>query len=336
MGRKRKPPEEASGRKRGGQPGRTGRTRELAPPEEVDEVVDQDPSVCENCGESLEQEPRVDAFVRQVTETPWYKAFVKEFRLWLKACPKCGKTTRGQRPKDMPDGAFGPQRQARIGLLSGRYRLTRRETRALAKDLFGVSMSLGSVQACCNTVSAAVADTVEVLRVEVKQAPERHADETGFAKCGKVRMWLWVAATADAEIFRLLPGRGRVQAKDLLGDDYSGLIHRDRWKPYEVFKNATHQLGHSHIRRDFQSMLESMGETGTQGCMLKLASDRAFHLWHPFEREELSREQLIQQTKPIQDEIRKRLELLRDGTHTTKKARGTAKDLLRQWDSLWT
>jgi ribosomal protein S27AE len=56
----------------------------------VDEVVDQDPPVCENCGELLEQEPRVDAFLRQVTETPWYKAFVKEFRLWLKACPKCG------------------------------------------------------------------------------------------------------------------------------------------------------------------------------------------------------------------------------------------------------
>jgi hypothetical protein len=61
--------------------------------------VDQDPSAGENCGEPLGQEPRLDAFLRQVTETPWYKAFVKEFRLWLKACPKCGKTTRGQIPR---------------------------------------------------------------------------------------------------------------------------------------------------------------------------------------------------------------------------------------------
>jgi hypothetical protein len=37
-----------------------------------------------------------------VTETPWYEAFVKGFRLWLKACPKCGKTTRGQMPKAIP------------------------------------------------------------------------------------------------------------------------------------------------------------------------------------------------------------------------------------------
>ena len=69
-------------------------------------------------------------------------------------------------------------------------------------------------------------------------------------------------------------------------------------------------------------MLESMGETGTQGCMLKLASDRAFHLWHQFERDEISRKQLIRDTKPIQDEIRQRLEILRDGPDTTKKARG--------------
>ena len=48
----------------------------------------------------------MDTFLRQVAETPWYKAFVREFRLWLKACPKCGKTTRGQMPKGMPEGAF--------------------------------------------------------------------------------------------------------------------------------------------------------------------------------------------------------------------------------------
>jgi transposase len=181
-----------------------------------------------------------------------------------------------------------------------------------------------------------VAEPAQAIHAEVKLAPELHVDETGFGVCGKDRMWLWVAANEDAEAFRLLPGRGREQAKDLLGDDYSGLIHRDRWKPYEVFKLAVHQLCHSHIRRDFQSMLESMGETGTQGCMLKLASDRAFHLWHQFEQDEISRKQLIRLTKPIQDEIRQRLEILRDGPDTTRKARGTAKDLLRQWPSLWT
>jgi len=199
-----------------------------------------------------------------------------------------------------------------------------------------VRISLGSVQGCCKAVSAAVAETAEAIHAEVKRAPVVNADETSLGRCGKARMWLWVAAGGDAEAFRLLPGRGAEQAKDLLGEGYPGILHRDRWRPYEKLAAAMHQLCHSHIRRDFQSMLESRGETGTQGCMLKLASDRAFHLWHQFEKGEIDREALIRLMKPIQVEIRRRLEHLRDGPDTTRKARGTAKDLLRQWNSLWT
>jgi transposase len=336
MGRKRKPPVEPSGRKRGGQPGHDGKTRDLLPEAEVDSVVDSDPEWCERCTESLAEQPRLDAAIRQVCETPEFKAFIQQFNLWVKRCPKCGHLNRGQMPAGAAKGAFGPRIQARIGILTGRYRMTRREVVSLSKAMFGVRISLGSVQACCKAVSEAVADTTEAIHIEVKQSSAVHADETGFGRCGKDRMWLWVAAGGDAEAFRLLPGRGREQAVDLLGKEFSGIIHRDRWKPYENLANATHQLCHSHIRRDFQSILESMGETGTQGCMLKLASDQAFHLWHQFERDEIDRKDLVLRMKPIQADIRNRLDALRDGPDTTKKARGTAKDLLRQWDSLWT
>jgi len=337
MGRvKRKPPVEPSGRNPGGQPGHDGQTREQVPPEEVDATEDLDPPTCEACGENLGDQPRLDAFIRQVTETPEFKAFVQEFRLWLKRCPKCGKTTRAGMPAGSPKGAFGPRLQARIALLSGRFRLTRRETRAVAKSMFGVKISVGSVQACCEAVSAVAAPTTHEIHEEVKQAPGVHADETGFGKCGKKRMWLWIGTTEKAEVFRLLPGRGKDQALDLLGKGYSGFIHRDRWKAYEQFKEALHQLCHGHIRRDFQSMLESGGETGTQGAMLKLASDRGFHLWHQFERGEIDRKTLIRLMKPIRKEVFDRLTILSKGINITKKARGTVVDILRQWESMWT
>jgi len=260
MGRKRKPPTGPSGRKPGGQPGHEGQTRDQVPPEDVDSAEDVDPSACENCGEALEGQPRLDACIRQVTETPEFKAFVHEFRLWSKRCPKCGRTSRAGMPAGSPKGAFGPRLQARIALLSGRFRLTRRETRAVAKSMFGIKISLGSVQACCEAASAVAAPTTEAIHQEVKQSPEVNADETGFGRCGKKRMWLWVGSTKKAEAFRLLPGRGKAQARDLLGEDFPGILHRDRWKPYEQFKKALHQLCHGHIRRDFQSMLESGGD----------------------------------------------------------------------------
>lgn len=51
---------------------------------EVDEVVDLDPAQCENCQEGLGEVPRLDAFIRQVCETPEFKAFVCQFNLWRK------------------------------------------------------------------------------------------------------------------------------------------------------------------------------------------------------------------------------------------------------------
>jgi transposase len=336
LGRKRKPPVEPSGRKQGGQPGHVGSTRKLVPLAEVDEVVDRDPELCEQCGASLEAAPRLDACVRQIYESPEFKAIIRQFNLWLKRCQSCGHSTRGQMPAGSPKGAFGPRLQAKIAFMSGRFRMTRREVRSLSEVLLGVPISLGSVQACCQAASEAVAETVQALHEEIKQAAVLYVDETGFGRCGKDRMWLWLAAGGDVEIFRLLPGRGGKQAADLLGKDFPGTLHRDRWRSYEQLDQADHQLCHSHIRRDFQSMLETLGETGVQGAMLKLASDQAFHHWHRFEREEIDRPTLIRETKPIQAEIKRRLQLLRAGPGISKKAKGTATDLLRQWDSLWT
>lgn len=335
MGR-RKVPKVPGGRKPGGQPGHAGTTREIVPPEKVDEVVDQDPETCANCGTPLEAAPRIDADIRQIVETPEFKAFVREFRLWKKRCPKCGGFTRGKMPPGSPKGAFGPRIQATAAMLSGRFRLSRREVKALMGLLAGVEMSLGSVQTCCEAASEAMASTHGNLHAEVKAASTVHADETGFGRCRDLRMWLWNATSDLTEVFRLLPGRGGAQAKDLLGEGFSGILHRDRWKPYEQLPNARSQLCHAHLRRHFQAMLESGGETGTQGSMLKLASDRAFHLWHQFERGEINRRTLIQRMKPIQKEIQQRLEILRDHPAAEKKARGIAKDLLRQWESLWT
>lgn len=83
--------------------------------------------------------------MRQIVEMPEFQAFVREFRLWKKLCPKCGGFTRGKMPPGSPKGAFGPRIQATAAMLSGRFRLSRRKVKALMGLLAGVEMSLGSV-----------------------------------------------------------------------------------------------------------------------------------------------------------------------------------------------
>jgi len=332
----RKLPKSPTGRKAGAQPGHSGSSREVAPPEKVGEVVDREPETCANCGTPLDMAPRIDADVRQVVETPEFQAFVREFRLWKKRCPKCGGFTRGKMPPGSPKGAFGPRIQATVAMLSGRFRLSRREVQALMRLMGGVDLSLGSVQACCEAASEAMAATHADLHAQVKAADIVHADETGFGRCGEHRMWLWVAACGLTEVFRLLPGRGGEQAKELLGEGFPGILQRDRWRPYEQLTKARSQLCHSHLRRHYQEMLESGGETGTQGAMLKLDSDKTFHLWHAFERGEMDRAELKRRMKPIQKATHRRFVLLQAHPETRKKARGIAKNLLREWEALWT
>ena len=148
-------------------------------------------------------------------------------------------------------------------------------------------------------------------------------------------MWLWAAITPGAELFLLRSGRGKDAARDLLGEGFAGVLHRDRWRPYEALVAATHQLCWAHLRRDFQAMLEAGGETGVQGAMLLLASDRAFAWWRRLLDGEVSRVGLARAMAPIRWEVRERLARIRDGDGP-RKARGTARDLLRQEASLWT
>lgn len=77
----KKPP---TGRKPGGQPGHTKKTRALLPPERVDETHEVWPAHCEGCHLPLSSETRVDGgeVVRhQVVELPEVRARVMEFRL---------------------------------------------------------------------------------------------------------------------------------------------------------------------------------------------------------------------------------------------------------------
>jgi len=50
--------------------------------------------------------------------------------------------------------------------------------------MVGVNLSLGSVKACCQATSEAMASTHADLHAQVKAADSVHADETGFGRCG--------------------------------------------------------------------------------------------------------------------------------------------------------
>jgi transposase len=324
------------GGKPGARPGHKGTNRDLLPPEQVDAFVTRDPEGCDRCGLDLSLAPRRDLERWQITELPEIRPQVTEFQLWAKRCPCCGAITWGRLPGTGPRSAFGPNLQATVCLLSGEYHLSFSQVHNLLKDVFHLSMSSGSIQACRRTGTQASTPACQAPLAEARAATVVHADETGFESCQGTRMWLWVAVAPGAEVFLVLPGRAHAQAVGLLGQGYSGVIQRDRWRPYERFPKADHQLCWAHIRRNLQGLIETMGEAAVQAAMLKLASDKAFVLWRKFQAGQIPRKVLIQQMKPIRLEFRERLQRIRADPKRPGKSRALTVDLLRQETSLWT
>ena len=79
-------------RKPGGQAGHNGHKLSCSP--SPDEIVDDMPNYCTNCGETLADAERVLDHVTQVVSIPELKPVIKEIRHYVMICKKCGERVR--------------------------------------------------------------------------------------------------------------------------------------------------------------------------------------------------------------------------------------------------
>ena len=68
-----------------------------------------------------------------------------EYQMAVRRCAACGRRSRASLPAGMPRRPFGPRLTAVVALLSGQYRLSRREVQQALQDLWQVRVSLGAV-----------------------------------------------------------------------------------------------------------------------------------------------------------------------------------------------
>ena len=188
-----------SGRRPGGQPGHEGHQRMLLAEDQVDTMVPVKPRRCRRGAAPLHG---VDATPgrHQVIELPPLQPHVTEYQQHALACARCGETAPAALPAGVPRGAFGPQLGATVAVCIGVYHLSRRTTVGLLADLFGVELALGTVTACEQAVSEAVAAPVAEAHTYVQQQDVVHVDETGWRE-GRQRAWLWVMVSAPVTVF---------------------------------------------------------------------------------------------------------------------------------------
>ncbi len=332
----RKRPVQPSGRERGGQPGHRGAYRALLPVEQVGEIVSVVPERCRHCQEPFPEPAgrrRGRVWRHQVVELLPLAVRVTEYQLVGRRCPDCGKRNRADLPAGVPRRPFGTRLTAVIALLSGRYRLSRREVRHLLQDLWQVRVSLGAVVRQEQAQSAVLAPIVEGAQAAVQTAGVVNTDETGWREAQQ-RAWLWTVVTANLTVFRIDRSRGGAVVEALLGAEFSGVVGSDRWSAYNRFPAERRALCHAHLKRDFQALVDRGGEAEPIGRWGLAEIERLFALWHRFRAGEFNRPELRRRLVPLQARLGR---LLRRGQQSPDgKAAGLCRELRKWWPALWT
>lgn len=327
-----KPPKrEPSGRKRGGQPGHDGRTRGLLAPEQVDRTVELKPEKCGRCGAALRgEDPSPQR--HQVTEIPKPEPQVTEYRLHALECPRCGGTTRAELPGGVARGAFGSRLQAIVGVCTGVYRLSKRTTEDLLQDLLGAKISLGSVSACEEAVSEALAEPVEEARAYVQEQAVAYVDETGWREAN-AKAWLWAAVTNLVTVFMIHASRGAKAARELLGE-FAGTLVSDRWSAYTIWDPAVRQLCWAHLKRNFTAFLDRGKRSAEIGRGLLAEVNSMFGLWYRVRDGTLKRSIFRDYMRPARQRVE---DLLRRGASCGEaKTEETCRRILKLAPALWT
>jgi transposase len=329
------PPRPPRVRKPGAQAGHDGRQRPLVPPDQVDKAIELQPDTCPTCQCELSPDlPDLEPIRRsQVWELPPIQPIITEYRQHTVCCPTCRHLVTAALPSDAPPGAFGPRLTALIGLLRGRYHLSLDAAQEFLTDICNVPISSGSIVSSCERLSDVLAPIDASIQAAIQTQAHLNVDETSWPSETR-KGWLWVAVSAIAVCFRITEGRGQEQLRALLGNAYRGIVGSDRLSAYKLLPNQQRQVCWAHLLRNLLGLLERYGdETGWAQQMLKL-TDELFFAWHMYKEGWFDQLALYQALIPVRLAMHE--QLLVGVSSSYPKIAGLSRELLSQWQALWT
>jgi transposase len=284
-------------RKRGGQKGHKGHERHLYETSECEEIYIHQPKVCKACGtelKGLDEKP----YRHQLVEIPPLRARIVEHQLQELCCEHCGQKTRAELPETVSQSSYGERLSSLVAWLSSDYRQSHSQLQQLLERLWGIKISRASINRLRQEMSKALEKVVEEAHEKVKSQKQVHSDETGFSQgngdgknpLGK-KGWLWVLVGEAITVFKVALSRSQESAKQMLGEDYQGIVVSDRYGSYNWLDVNQRQVCWAHLKRDFTAMSERSGVSQKIGESLLRYQQRLFRWWHQVREGKMSREQ---------------------------------------------
>jgi transposase len=183
------------------------------------------------------------------------------------------------------------------------------------------------------SLGQAVAPAWEKLRDEIRHSLVVNMDETGFGR--KDRNWIWTALAARTVFFHFSTTRGYDALKEILSEEFAGVLGTDRYATYHKLRLAIRQYCWAHLRRDIIALSESKdAEVEVIAKRILMDQEMLFVLWHLFRDGKLDRKELRAETAVILARFKRNFLALAGTNH--KKAKHFGSTMIEQWGRLWT
>jgi transposase len=148
------------------------------------------------------------------------------YRLERKYCPRCGKFIRAKAPSVLPKSLFGNQLLTQVVFLHYLVGLP------LGRVCPQLGIGVGAAVALLHRAASLFKGVVPQLLEEYRQAPVRHADETGWRNDGRCG-YAWLFATPLLCVFLFRRSRSAQVAREALGEKpLAGVLVVDRYNGY--------------------------------------------------------------------------------------------------------
>jgi transposase len=239
-----------SGKKSGGQPGHPGSTLKFI--EQPDHIERHRVKYCRYCRTCLEGVETKGVEKRQVYDVPPTKIEVTEHQAEIKECPSCLQTSSGEFPRGVTQPVqYGERIKAQMVYFNQQHYVPLGRTTEILEDLYGHSVSEGTIVEACNQVARQVEFIYQAVKEELAETEDSaHFDETGGRVEGKL-WWLHVVCTTLLTYYVAHPKRG-CKALDAMGifPSFKGTALHDSYRSYFQYENVKHALCNAHHLRD--------------------------------------------------------------------------------------
>jgi len=186
-------------------------------------VVEPESEMCPECGNPLEKKGWAD---RSVVDTPHKKAEKITFRLAKRYCPHCRRNVTSQPPGVLPRSLYGNQ------FIADAVEMHYLHGMPMGRVCEYLNIGPGSLAKLFRRCADLFGEVTNGLIREYRQAPVKHADETGWRTDGK-NGYVWLFATPDLSIFQFGKNRSSKVPQAIFGKhSLPGTLVVDRYAGY--------------------------------------------------------------------------------------------------------